>query len=99
MPAHVNLFLFFFVKLTDDIKSARLLHLKGWLFLAIALLSAALLILENPGLRTVLLCLALGWGAARFYYYLFYVLEKYTGRDRPYAGILDEIRHLLTPRK
>jgi hypothetical protein len=34
------------------------------------------------------------WGFCRFYYYLFYVLERYAGRDRKYAGIVDALRKL-----
>lgn len=86
------------MKLSDDIRSPRLLHLKGWLFLVIALLSGLLILAESPHLRTVLFLVILAWSACRFYYYLFYVLEKYAGRDRPYAGIGDEIRRIFSRR-
>lgn len=82
------------MKFSGDIQSTRLLHLKGWLFLLIALLSAALIFAESPHLKTLLLAGLLAWSASRFYYYLFYVLEKYAGSGRPYAGILDLIQSL-----
>lgn len=87
------------MKLSDDLRSPRLLHLKGWLFLLIAFLSALLVLAESPHLRTFCLLLTLAWSASRFYYYLFYVLEKYAGRDRPYAGIWDEISRILSRRR
>ena len=87
------------MKLSDDIQSARPLHGKGWLFLLIALMAAALLLAESPRMTTVLLCAPLAWAAARFYYYLFYVRERHVGRDRPYAGIPDELRRIRTRRK
>jgi hypothetical protein len=31
----------------------------------------------------------------QFYYYLFYVLEKYIGRDQKYAGILDALKYVV----
>jgi len=82
------------MKLSADIRSTRLLHFKGWLFLLIALLSAALIFAESPHVKTLLLAALLAWSASRFYYYLFYVLEKYAGRSRPYAGILDLVQSL-----
>ncbi|MES2708397.1 MAG: hypothetical protein V4726_17515 [Verrucomicrobiota bacterium] len=87
------------MKLSGDLQNVRLLHLKGWLFLLIAVLCALLIFAENPHLKTVLLTVLLAWSASRFYYYLFYVLEKYAGRDRPYAGILDEITRIRARRK
>jgi len=83
------------MKLTDDLKSARLIHAKGWLFLLLGLLGAAGLLLESPHLRTALLLAVVVWAFCRFYYYLFYVLERYLGKDRPYAGIFDALRFIL----
>jgi hypothetical protein len=83
------------MKLTDDLKSARLIHLNGWLFLLLGLLASAGLLLESPHFKTVVLLAAAIWAFCRFYYYLFYVLERYLGKDRPYAGIVDALRFIL----
>ena len=83
------------MKLTDDLKSARLIHLKGWLFLLLGLLGAAGILLESPHLRTAVLLAIAVWSFCRFYYYLFYVLERYLGKDRPYAGIWDALRFII----
>lgn len=78
----------------DDIKSKRMLHAKGLLFLLVGLLACGTILLDNQNLRTVLLLAIAIWGFCRFYYYLFYVLENYIGRDQKYAGIWDAIRFI-----
>lgn len=83
------------MRLFQDIKSKWLLHAKGWLFLLLGLLAFAGIFIESPHFKTVVL-LAIGvWAFCRFYYYLFYVLEHYAGRDRHYAGLLDALKYLF----
>ncbi len=82
-----------------DLKSKRLIVLKGWLFLVIALLAGIGLVLENPTWQTGLLVLVLAWASARFYYFLFYVLEKYVDPGLHYAGVLDQVKALLRRRR
>ena len=84
------------MKLTSDIKSAWLIHTKAVLFLLIGLMSAVLILTQLPTIKTaVLLCAAI-WAFCRFYYYLFYVLERYLGREKKFAGVFDALRYLLT---
>lgn len=74
-----------------DLKSKRWIVAKGVMFFAIAVLTAALIILEMPS-PTVAVCLALlVWASCRFYYFLFYVLEHYVDPTMRYAGLLDLI--------
>jgi hypothetical protein len=86
------------MRLFQDIKSRWLLHAKVLLFLFLGLMAGGLILADSPDLRTLALLLAAIWGFCRFYYYLFYVLEKYAGRERKYAGILDALKHLVTGR-
>jgi len=87
------------VKLGDDLKKPWLIHLKGFLFVVIGLAAAGLLLGYNPSWSTaVLLALAI-WGFCRFYYYLFYVLERYLGREQRFAGIFDALLFLLSGRR
>ena len=86
------------MSLNPDIKDKKLLHAKGFLFLLLGLMSAAVIIIESQNIRTVLLLITAIWAFCRFYYYLFYVLEKYIGRDQKYAGILDALKYLLRRR-
>ncbi len=73
----------------SDLKSKSLIVLKGLLFLFMALMCAAILIAQSPTFTTVLLLALLIWSSCRFYYFLFYVLEKYVDSTMRYAGLLD----------
>ena len=70
-----------------DLKSKGWIVAKGVLFAVLALSSAGLLLLESPTPRTAILMAILVWSACRFYYFLFYVLEKYVDPTLRYAGI------------
>jgi len=86
------------MNLFDDIKSRSLLYAKGLLFLALGSLACAIILHENPSFRTITLLVIAIWAFCRFYYFLFYVLEHYAGRNRKYAGILDALAYLLKKR-
>ena len=49
-------------------------------------------------MRTAFLLLLLVWAASRFYYFLFYVLERYVDPRLRYAGILALIRTIIAKR-
>ena len=70
-----------------DLTSKGWIVAKGAMFAMIAALSAALILVELPSLRIVLLLIVLVWAACRFYYFLFYVLERYVDPGLRYAGI------------
>jgi hypothetical protein len=72
-----------------DLKSKNWIVAKGLLFLAIALVSAFLILMEEPSLRVTALLLLLVWASCRFYYFLFYVLEHYVDPTMRYAGLWD----------
>jgi len=82
-----------------DLKNPKLIYLKGWLFLGILLLSIALLLLENASWRTGLLLMLIVWSSARFYYFMFYVIEKYVDPNYRFAGIMSFVKHLFRDRK
>lgn len=81
-----------------DLKKPLLIHLKGWLFLLILTVAAGLLIFQLPHWRTVGLVTLVIWGSARFYYYLFYVIEKYIDPDYKFSGVLSAVQYLLRSR-
>jgi len=70
-----------------DLKSKKWIVAKGVLFLAIAGVSTALILIETPSLRLAALLVVLVWASCRFYYFLFYVLEKYVDPTMRYAGL------------
>jgi hypothetical protein len=78
-----------------DLKSKKLIKIKGVLFAAIGIVSCGLIFANQPSLKTVLLLGVAIWAWCRFYYFLFYVLEHYAGRKRPYAGIIDALKSVF----
>jgi hypothetical protein len=87
------------MNLLTDIRSRRLLILKGALFLLLGLMASALLLYEILSLRTVMLMMVAVWAFCRFYYFLFYVLENYAGRKQKYAGIFDLVACIFRGRR
>lgn len=70
------------MKLTDDIRSPILLKIKGGLFAILAVFAGVLTIaLDDRRCEAVLLAICV-WASCRFYYFLFYVLERYVGGDK-----------------
>ncbi len=83
------------MKLMNDLRSPWLIHAKGVLFVLLGVLSAGLLLAQLPTLRTAALLGVTVWAFCRFYYYLFYVLERYLGREQRFAGVFDAVRFLF----
>jgi hypothetical protein len=78
-----------------DLSSRGLIVAKGLVFLALAGVTATLLLLETPSLRVGALIAILVWASCRFYYFLFYALHRYVDPGLRYAGLLallDQIR-------
>ena len=70
-----------------DLESKKLIVLKGILFLVILLGSIALIALRTQDWLVLGLLALVVWSAARFYYFLFYVLERYVDPRLKYAGL------------
>lgn len=60
-----------------DLKSSRLIVLKGFLFLLAGVIAVAVLLGENFSWRNAFLLGVAIWSFCRFYYFAFYVIEKY----------------------
>jgi len=87
------------MKLGDDLTSAKLIYLKGFLFLVLGLLAAAGILAESFSLQTAfLLCLAI-WSFCRLYYFMFYVVEKYVDPGYKFAGIYAFLVYLWRKRR
>lgn len=83
------------MKITSDLQCRSLIHAKGILFFVLGTLSGVLLFIQMPAISTAALLVITVWAFCRFYYYLFYVLERYLGRKKRFAGAIDAIRYLL----
>lgn len=83
-----------------DLTSPAWIKAKGLLFLFLGLLCATLLFLERPTLRVAVLLIVGVWSFCRFYYFAFYVLERYVDPAYRFSGIFSLARHLLhSPRR
>jgi hypothetical protein len=75
------------------------IKLKGLLFLFIGIVAVVLLILDQPTWRTAgLLALAI-WSFCRFYYFAFYVIEKYVDPGYKFSGLISFARYLFQRRR
>jgi hypothetical protein len=78
-----------------DIKSTRLLYIKGMLFLALGFISAALLLLEHFSIERLVLLLVCIWAFSRAYYFAFYVVEHYADENYRFAGLFDFFKYAI----
>jgi hypothetical protein len=72
---------------------------KGFLFLFLGLLSGGLLLLEHPTLKTFVLIAIAVWSFCRFYYFGFYVVERYVDPDHKFSGLISLGRYVVSGRK
>ena len=78
-----------------DLASVFWIKLKGLLFLVIGIASAVILYLDNPKWQTALLLAVAVWSFCRFYYFAFYVIEKYVDPGYKFSGLLSFARYML----
>ncbi len=78
-----------------DITSARLIKIKGLLFLMVGSSASALVVLDHPTVRTVVLLAVAIWCFCRFYYFAFYVIEHYVDARFRFSGLWSFARYLL----
>ena len=82
-----------------DLSSPYWIKLKGILFLLIGITTTVLLFLDNPKWQTaVLLALAI-WSFCRFYYFAFYVIEKYVDSTYKFSGLFDFVKYFFQRRR
>lgn len=78
-----------------DLRNAKLIYLKGFLFLVMGIVAAGLVISENPELKTIALLVISIWSFCRFYYFVFYVIEHYVDGDYRFAGLVSFVKYLV----
>ena len=83
------------MRLTDDLTNPRAILLKGWLFLLLGLLAAAALLAINPGWENAALLGIALWAFCRWYYFMFYVIERYVDPTFKFAGLGSFLRYLI----
>ena len=81
-----------------NLTDARGIKLKGLLFLLLGLASVALLMMLHPDAITALLLMIAIWSFSRFYYFAFYVIEKYVDARFRFSGLWSFAWYLITGR-
>jgi len=82
-----------------DLTNPTWIKVKGVLFLLAGLLAAGLLLVEHPDWKTAILLGLAIWCFCRFYYFAFYVIERYVDPGYRFAGLLDAARYLIWGRR
>lgn len=78
-----------------DIKSPRVLYIKGALMLLVGVMASGLLIAFHPAWETALLLGVAVWGFARAYYFAFYVIEHYIDPGYRFSGLFDFMMYVF----
>jgi hypothetical protein len=78
-----------------DLTDPFWIKLKGLLFLGLGIAAAALLFADQPTLKTATLLAVCIWSCCRFYYFAFYVIEKYVDSKYRFSGLWDFAGYLL----
>ncbi len=77
-----------------DLTSSKWIKVKGILFLLVGIVAGVLLLLEQTTWKVAgLLALSI-WCFCRFYYFAFYVIEKYVDLGYKFSGLISFARYL-----
>ena len=82
-----------------DLSNPFWIKLKGLLFLLIGIVATVLIFLDSPTMRTAVLLVLAIWSFCRFYYFAFYVIEKYVDPGYKFSGLISFARHLFQSRR
>jgi hypothetical protein len=82
-----------------DLSSPFWIKLKGILFLLIGMVAAVLVFLDNPKWSTGLLLALAIWSFCRFYYFAFYVIEKYVDPGYKFSGLYSFLKYMFQRRR
>jgi hypothetical protein len=82
-----------------ELKSSRWIVAKGLLFLMSGSLCAVLLAIEYRSLRSAALLVVTIWCFCRFYYFAFYVIERYVDPSYRFSGLASFARYVFQRRR
>lgn len=81
-----------------DLTNATWIKVKGLSFLFIGIAGAVLIFLDSPNWKTAVLLALVVWSFCRFYYFAFYVIEKYVDPGYKFSGLISFARYLFRRR-
>jgi hypothetical protein len=82
-----------------DLTNPFWIKLKGLLFLVLGLAAAVLVFLDDPAWKTAGLLVIAVWSFCRFYYFAFYVIEKYVDPGFKFSGLFSFAKYLWQRRR
>jgi hypothetical protein len=81
-----------------DLSHPGWIKAKGVLFLVIGVMASALLLIEHFTWRVAALLAVAIWCFCRFYYFAFYVIERYVDPSYRFSGLFSFARYLFSKR-
>ena len=78
-----------------DLTNPFWIKFKGLMFLFIGIIAAILIFFDSPTLKTAALLALAVWSFCRFYYFAFYVIEKYIDPGYKFSGLISFVKYLL----
>lgn len=82
-----------------ELTSAKWIVFKGLLFLLLGVVASLWLVLENLTWKTATRLFLAIWCFCRFYYFAFYVMERYVDSTFRFSGLISLLRHIATRRR
>jgi hypothetical protein len=82
-----------------DLSNPFWIKLKGILFLLIGIVAVVLIFLDDPKWQTAILIALAIWSFCRFYYFAFYVIEKYVDPNYKFSGLISFVKYLFQRRR
>lgn len=82
-----------------DLTNPFWIKLKGLLFLFLGIAAAILIFLDDPTWKTAVLLAMAIWSFCRFYYFAFYVIEKYVDPGYKFSGLFSFAKYLFQRRR
>jgi hypothetical protein len=81
-----------------DLTNPKWIWTKGILLLGLALAASTLLVMEAPSVKVAVLLAVAVWAFCRFYYFAFYVIERYIDPAYRFSGLISFLRYMARQR-
>lgn len=78
-----------------DLKSRKLIYLKGFLFLFGGVVASLIILIEQFSWKVALLLALAVWCFCRAYYFAFYVIEHYVDGDYKFSGLWSFVKYIM----
>ena len=76
-----------------DLSNPFWIKFKGLLFLLVGMTAGILVFIGDPKWQTAVLLTVAIWSFCRFYYFAFYVIEKYVDPNYRFSGLISFARY------